>query len=406
MRILYLQQELILPGARGNARCWEMARRWTQDGHQVTFITTLSGTAENRNTEAGRSTGKHEVFEREGITIHAVDIAFSHMMSFKRRVRSFIEFYFKALKVGKKLSDFDIILAYTSPLTVPALGNKLSKYHRKPFCIEVADVWPDVPIGMGVVKNKLLIGALHNRTNKLYRRASAIFPYTDGMRDQILSHGDFGDKVHLLHNGVDCGRVAFEPREEQPEKVNVLYAGTIGKAYDLSQFVRAVHMIESSGRTDINFTVVGKGNDEELVRAEAERLQVKTLTFKPPVGHEDVPALLATADIGIGCVAPYPVLEHNGATKYFDYLASGLPMVNNYKGWQADYLHEYDCGLTSEMGDEGAFADNILRLVDDSQLRSKFAVNGRRLAEEKFDRRKMAPKYIEVFEQVLASQQL
>ena len=89
--------------------------------------------------------------------------------------------------------------------------------------------------------------------------------------------------------------------------------------------MRAIHSIESQGRTDIEFTIVGKGNDEDLVRAEAQRLEVQSLQFKPPVGHEDVPKLLAAADIGIGCVAPFPVLEHNGATKYFDYLASGLP---------------------------------------------------------------------------------
>ena len=186
MRVLYLQQELIMPGARGNGRCWEMAQRWTAEGHQVTFVSSLSGTAENRNVELQKSTGRHQVIEQAGITIHAVDVAFSHMMSFRRRVWSFIEFYRKAFRVAKQIDDFDLIIAYTAPLSVAALGHRLARYHGKPFCLEVADVWPDVPIGMGIIKNPLLIRWINKRTNAIYRAAAKIFPYTEGMRDQIF----------------------------------------------------------------------------------------------------------------------------------------------------------------------------------------------------------------------------
>ena len=400
MNILYLQQELILPGARGNGRCWFMAQRWTEMGHRVSFVSSLSGTPENRNGPGQSATGQHQTLERDGITIHTVDVAFNHMMSFPRRVWSFAEFYRKALAVARRLSGFDVIVAYTAPLSVALLGEKLSRLMNIPFCLEVADVWPDVPIGMGIIRNPLLIAGLNRRTNRVYDRASNIFPYTEGMEAQILSHGDYAAKTHLLHNGVDCRHVGFHDRASNPPPVNVLYAGTLGKANKLGQLIRAIHHIEARGRTDLRFTILGKGNDETEVRAEADRLGLKSLTFLPPVGHEEVPRLLQQADIGIGCFAPFPVLESNGATKFFDYLASGLPMVINYQGWQAEYLSRWDCGLAAPQGDERAFADAIVRLADDPEMRQRFARNGRNLAEEKFDRHRIAADYAGYLEAV------
>ncbi len=132
---------------------------------------------------------------------------------------------------------------------------------------------------------------------------------------------------------------------------------------------------------------------------------MKSLTFLPAVGHEEVPRLLQSADIGIGCFAPYPVLESNGATKFFDYLASGLPMVINYEGWQAEYLRQWECGLFSPIGDEEAFARNILRLADEPETRARFACHGRTLAETVFDRRQLASTYLARLEEVVTDHQ-
>jgi glycosyltransferase involved in cell wall biosynthesis len=236
----------------------------------------------------------------------------------------------------------------------------------------------------------------------VYAESKKIFPYTEGMAEQILSHGDFASKTHVLHNGVDCDKVEFFDRSANAGPVKVLYAGTIGKANDLTQLLRAIQMIEAWGRSDLEFTILGKGNDEKRVHEEAARMKLKSLKFLPAVGHEEVPRLLRSADIGISCFAPYPVLQANGATKFFDYLASGLPIVINYEGWQAEYLRKWSCGLYSQVGDDQAFARNIVQLADHPDQRVEFARRGRRLAEETFDRRKLAKTYLELIESVVS----
>lgn len=388
-----------MPGARGNPRCWQMARYFVSCGHQVTFVTSLSGTAENRNITAKKKYSEKkqfiEEFHIDGLHIIAINIQGGHMLSFPRRVLSWLRFYRSAWIAARDLENFDIIIGYTAPLTMAALARKLSKHWKIPYCMEVADVWPDVPIGMGYIRSKMLIRVLYWRTNLLYKDAVRIFPYTEGMREQILGHGDHKRKIHVLHNGVSCESTRFHNRPKTKSCVKVLYAGTIGKSYDLTQLVRVIKIIEDSGRLDLEFMVVGTGNDEDRVKGLAKSLKIKTLQFLPPVGHEKVPELLKQADIGISCVAPYPVLEANGATKFFDYLASGLPLVVNHLGWQSEYLKQNFCGLSSEQGDEIGFAKNILKLADSYELRKEFAKNGRVLAENIFDRKKIAKKYLE-----------
>ena len=43
--------------------------------------------------------------------------------------------------------------------------------------------------------------------------------------------------------------------------------------------------------------------------------------------------------------------------KFFDYLASGLPVLVNYPGWLAEIINQHDCGWTVPPGDPEGFAD-------------------------------------------------
>jgi glycosyltransferase involved in cell wall biosynthesis len=116
-----------------------------------------------------------------------------------------------------------------------------------------------------------------------------------------------------------------------------------------------------------------------------------------------VASLLAEADAGVVTFAPFPVLEANSANKYYDYLASGLPVVITYQGWQARYLREWECGLSSEMKDLQTFADNFIHLLNNPQLRRQMGENGRKLAAEKFDRSKLAAELLEEFVRILST---
>ena len=55
--------------------------------------------------------------------------------------------------------------------------------------------------------------------------------------------------------------------------------------------------------------------------------------------------------------------------KFFDYISSGLPVLNNYPGWLAEMIKEHQCGIAVPPGDPVAFADALIHLADSPGLR-------------------------------------
>jgi glycosyltransferase involved in cell wall biosynthesis len=395
MHILYIHQYFCPPGGAGNNRSFDLARAWVQAGHEVTMLTSTAYFPEDQ-----RSSHSDTTFDCDGIRVVALAVDYRHLMGFGRRVLSFLKFYFRALRAAKGLSRPDMIYASSTPLTVGEVGRKLGRKWHIPFVFEAVDVWPDVPIGMGIIRNGMLQNWLHRRTDQIYAEAKAIVTLSDGMKGQILRHGVPEAKVHVVYNGVDLHAFPFVERMAG-EKVHVIYTGTVGLANGVDAIVGLCARLRELGRTDILVTVVGGGNDWERVMALAQAQRLGNLDFRPTVPKEQVSAILATADIGLVTFAPFPVLEANSANKFYDYLASGLPVVINYRGWQAAYLHDYDCGLSSDMGDLEGFVRNVVRLADEPWSRRNMGRNGNRLARERFDRQMLAAELLRLFDVIL-----
>ena len=395
MHILYLQQLLVLPGSPGHTRSYEMAVSWVKAGHKVSILTT------DTYFQSKISSRQAHTFEIEGVHIQAFPIRYSHMMSFPRRIWAFLSYYRSAWRWGKTYTDADLVIAYSAPLSTGMLGRRLARFHNLPFIFEVADVWPDVPVGMGIIRNPWLIRWLHRKTRQIYDRAQAIWPFSEGMKAQIESHGIAPEKIHVFPNGARLETPSLSLSPNAPgTPIEVLYAGTVGIANGVEQFVEAIGKIEAQGRTDIRFTIMGAGNRLKQVKQYASELGIQQLQFISKVPREEFQAHIRNADIAIVSYAPYPVLEANGSTKFFDYLAVGLPIVLNYQGWQAHYLEKYACGLFSEQGDVDTFVQNILTLADQPELRFRMGHNGRLLAESLFDRKKIQQQVLIQLEQV------
>ena len=392
MHILYLQQLLVLPGNPGTQRSWEMAQAWKKAGHKVSFISSTALLGEKETNQF------YHTQELEGIDLHLLDIPYSHFMPFRERLKAFYRFYKEAYKLRKSFADVDIVLAYSAPLSTAFLGRKLAKQLKAPFVFEAADVWPDVPIGMGIIKNPILQFFLQRQTKKLYKAASAICTFTEDMREQIQSHGIAENEVKVIHNGVNLARFK-EGNKTYSEPIKVVYVGSLGMANGLSQLLYAWKLIEKKwSGNKVSLHIVGEGNEGEMLKSLAQEWGLKALYFHPVLPQDEVGSFLADADIGLVCIAPYPVLEANGSTKAFEYMAAGIPLVLNYEGWLAKYLESYDCGLSAPLGHAESFARQINQLILNPERRQEMGAKARRLAEEKFDRQMLAQKMLEIFE--------
>lgn len=391
MRILYLHQYVCPPGGSGNNRSYELARTWVDVGHEVTFITSRAYFPPEMDMP---TSGDVDI---DGIHLKVLDTPYAHEMPFRQRIKAWIAFYRKAKAAARNMGPFDLIYASSTPLTMGELGRRLSRKWGTPYVFETVDVWPDVPIGMGIVRNKALIWLLHGLTNRIYKQSQLIVALSEGMREQVLSHGVPGEKVVVVHNGTNPQVFSCVERPAR-ETCQVIYTGTVGLANGLDALVDAAERIQSLGREDIRFLVLGQGNDHARVLAYAKDKQVRNVVFQDRVPKEEVPKLLEASDVGLVCFASHPVLEANSANKFYDYLASCLPVVTNYRGWQAKYIEEYGCGLSARQGDLEELVAHILFLADHPERRLEMGGAGRKLVEERFDRAELAGRLLRIFE--------
>jgi glycosyltransferase involved in cell wall biosynthesis len=86
--------------------------------------------------------------------------------------------------------------------------------------------------------------------------------------------------------------------------------------------------------------------------------------------------------------------------KFFDYISSGLPVLNNYPGWLADMITEHNCGLAIQPDNPTIFAEALIELTDNLALRQYMGQNARFLAEKKFSRETMTNMFVDFIETV------
>ena len=84
--------------------------------------------------------------------------------------------------------------------------------------------------------------------------------------------------------------------------------------------------------------------------------------------------------------------------KFFDYLACGLPIINNYPGWLSEIIKYNNCGITVKPEDPASFATALIKLSTNKLLLSHLGENSYKLSQEKFSRKETIKKFSEWIE--------
>jgi glycosyltransferase involved in cell wall biosynthesis len=351
-----------------------------------------------------------EAARAAGIQVFQAPIVYSQKLSFARRILAFARYVPWAIRTGCRQPRPDVVYASSTPLTVGEIGRRVARHHRIPFIFEVRDLWPEVPIALGVLKNPLLQWAARRMARKCYRAAAQIVALSPDIKNGILRWGVEETKVSVVPNCSDpelfggaqdraAVRRQFGWKEEE---LVCIHPGAMGIVNGLDALVDCGKALDAQGGANIRIALVGSGALRSHLETRIREEGVQSVSIHDAVCKKEMPALLAAADIGLVTVAAKPGLEANSANKFFDFLAAGLPVVINYGGWQAQVLRESGAGRAAPAGDAEALARILIGLRDDLAVRQQMGRAARRLAVDRYDRGKLVGEIEDVLRRAVA----
>jgi len=337
----------------------------------------------------------------DGISIIEFQLPYSNHDGFVKRSLTFLKF--SLLNVRTVLQqDFDLLFATSTPLTV-AIPGILGKWlKRKPFVFEVRDLWPELPKAMGVIKNPVILKLMDWLESLAYKSADACIGLSPGIVEGI-KHKQPQKAVAMIPNGSDLE--LFQPplKKSSSQTLTAVFTGTHGLANGLEILIKVAQELKNRGEQGIVIRLVGEGKCKPELQQQAEKLELlDILHFEPARPKHELQQLFEQADLGLMILANVPAFYYGTSpNKFFDYLAAGLPILNNYPGWLADMIQQHDLGHAVAPDDANAFADALLHLRDNQKELIKSGQNARYLAENKFDRDKLGREFVEFLESQL-----
>jgi len=373
----------------GGTRSYEMARRLVQWGHEVHIVSSWRKPCEHTDW-----------FEEivDGIHVHWLPVPYDNAMGFSQRVLAFVRFALRAGQHAVALGG-DVVFATSTPLTIALPGALAASRLKVPMVFEVRDLWPDVPIAMGFLRNPLSKAAARWLERFAYARSSRVVALSDGMADGVVQVGYPRERVSVIPNSADLDLFRHSKdggqrfRERHPELEDgpiVLYPGTLGKANGVPYLAHVAKGMLTY-RPDVRFVVIGEGAEADLVQNTAQKLGVLGVNFfqYPAMPKRALVDAFSAASVVISLFIDEPALRANSANKFFDALASGTAVAINYQGWQATLLEDFGAGIAIGPDPEAGVIP-LLELLNSPQRLTECGRRARALAEQRFDRDQLA----------------
>jgi glycosyltransferase involved in cell wall biosynthesis len=280
-----------------------------------------------------------------------------------------------------------------------------------PFVFEVRDLWPDIPIAIGVVHNPLLKVYLRRMEHRIYRAADHIIALAPGIKEGIVKTGYPAERITIVPNCSDLDLFHPErvPRTDglfgSADEFRLVFTGAHGLANGLDAVLDAAAELKRRGERGVRFVFIGSGGQREglMERSRREGLDDR-VSWIQSMPKEELARALNQMDVGLMVLKNLPAFYYGTSpNKFFDYIAAGLPVLNNYPGWLADMIEEHQCGRVVPPDDPGAFADAVLWLRDHPDSVRAMGERARKLAESEFDRDQLAERFVKTLEEVRAS---
>ena len=306
--------------------------------------------------------------------------------SIPKRLAAWMLFHALSLVVGvAALRKVDVIVTPSPPLTMGLAAWLLGAWHRAPFVYLVNELYPDIAIALGVVRNRTVIRLLYALERFVYRRAAVIAPIAGRMRDRLLEKGVPADKVVLLPNFVDADALVPVPAPNTltrelglDGRFIVSYAGNLGPAQGLETLLDAARLLRDLEHVVI--VLVGAGTMWDTLERRIRDEALTNVRLVPYLPFARVPEIYGATHLSL-----VPLAASTGAdavpSKVFRIMACNgavLAMTDTHSDL-AQIVTDAGCGFVVDPGSPEAIAGAIRRAAADPPAVAAMGAGARQL---------------------------
>ena len=402
MNILLLHQAFATPKQGGGTRHYELAQHLIARGGAFTVVTSDIGYL--TGARIGEQKGLVTTEEVDGVRILRAYTYPALHRSFVWRIVAFLSFMGTSVIAGLRAGPVDLVMGTTPPIFQAVSAWLVAALRRRPFLLEVRDLWPEFAIDMGVLKNPTLIRMSRWLERFLYASADHILVNSPAYRDYLLGKGIAARKVTLIPNGVTPEMFFPERRGEVYRsrwgvegKFVAMYAGALGLANDIPTILAAADLLRDNPA--IQFVLVGDGKERPALETEVQQRGLTNVTFAGSQPKSAMADVLAAADVCIATLQNIPMFTTTYPNKVFDYMAAGRPTMLAIDGVIRQVVETAGGGVFVPPGDAPALALAVLAISTNPAVATQMGGDARTYVATHFNRADQA----EDFERLLAT---
>jgi glycosyltransferase involved in cell wall biosynthesis len=400
MKVLILTQYYLPENPPGAHRLSSFAKSLVEYGHHVEILTTFPNYPNMKPFDGYTVKGyKREIVD--GIIVHRSWIYLNPKKRMIDRLISFISFLFSSLFIGLcKIDKPEVIICLSPPFFTCFTGVFLKWRFRSKLILNIADLWPESGVKLGLIKNSFIIWLTTRMELFFYRQADGIACQTMGILNNIKQRTKSQNLI-WFKNGVDFSyyeKIKIEPNLILKINLNhsdlvIGYTGLIGYAQGMEILVKAAILLKH--KLKVTFLIIGDGPKSQEMKDLVSNYELDNFIFVGNQPKHLMPTYLSMVDITIAPLVKTDIYLGALPSKIFDSFAVKKSVLLGVDGEARElFCKKYNCAFYFEPENHEELAKLIMRVIADKDKAIEYGERGYELMKTTFNRKFINQEFI------------
>lgn len=290
-----------------------------------------------------------------------------------------LSFFYVLFSSKKK----ELILVTTPPFIL-FIGLFLKKIRNQNYHLIIWDLYPDVLINFGSLKESSLIIRTWKKLNtSCFNNAATIFTLGKHLASAVEKYTK--KEVIIIPNWVNSDFLkpisktenTFAIQYQLTDKLVVMYSGNLGMTHDIESIVDTAEILKNNPH--IHFVIIGDGVKKAKIDQSVKEKNLKNVLLLPYQDKEVLPYSLSCADIGIVTLSQgAESISVPSKTYYMMAVGSAILALSSTESELGILIEKHQCGRVFDKPDVQKIADFILYLSQNNAELIKFKENSRK----------------------------